>query len=55
MEVYEQLQENKKNKLKKLRELAKHDNKKVGDFSGMKSSAKDESHTKEINSYMEMR
>lgn len=40
---------------KRMKELFKKDNKIVGNFSGMKSSFRDESHTHEINKYMELR
>ena len=41
-----------KERCEKARELAKTDNVSVGDFSGLKSSFRDDDNTKEINSWM---
>ena len=45
----------KKEKSERMMRLAKLDNKSVGDFSGMKSSFKDASHSEEHNAWMSLK
>ena len=55
MQSLEHLQNIQKAKSERMKRLAKNDNKDFGNFTGMKSSFVDKSHTEEINRYMEMR
>ncbi len=54
MQPMEHLENIRKEKSERIKRLAKQDNKEFGDFAGMKSSFRDESHAREINAYMEL-